>query len=75
MAEKTLRLVFQDEMNEKRNVTISVHQSDDTIGAGIIKSAMNVIYANKGIFSLDIGTPKAAAFVTPLSLAYVDISE
>jgi len=74
MAEKTLRLVFENAMDTKKNVTISVPLSDDTKSASDIRSAMNVINANKEIFSLDIGEPKSAAFVTPLSLTPVDIS-
>ena len=74
MAEKTLRLVFENALDAEKNVTISVLQSDDTKSASDIKSAMNVVYANRQIFSLDIGEPKSAAFVTPLSLTQVDIS-
>ena len=74
MAEKTLRLTFDNASDTKKSVTISVPLSEDTKSATDIKSAMNVIYANKDIFSLDIGAPKSAAFVTPLSLTYVDIS-
>jgi len=74
MAERSLRLVFENAIDEKRNVTITVPLSDDTIGALKIKSVMDVIYNNKEIFSLDIGMPKSAAFVTPLCLTRVDIS-
>jgi len=74
MAERTLRLIFENALNDKKNVTISVPLSDDTKSPESIKTAMDTIYANKGIFSLDIGAPKSAAFVTPLSLTYVDIS-
>ena len=74
MAERTLRLIFENAENPAKNVTISIPQSDDTKSASAISSAMDVIYANKDIFSLDIGTPKAAAFVTPLSLTHVNIS-
>ena len=73
MAEKTLRLIFENAENENKTVTISVPLSDDTKSGAEIGTAMGIIYANKGIFSLDIGTPKSAAFVTPLSLTYVDI--
>ena len=74
MAEKTLRLVFENALNDKKNVTISVPLCDDTNSAASIKSAMDVIYANREIFSLDIGDVKSAAFVTPLSLVPVNIS-
>ena len=74
MAARSLRLVFENAADAKKNVTITIPQCDDTKAAQDIKSAMEVIYNNKGIFSLDIGTPKSAAFVTPLSLTQVDIS-
>ena len=73
MAEKTLRLVFENALDTKKNVTISVLQSDDTKSAQDIRSAMNVVYANRDIFSLDIGEPKSAAFVTPQSLTQINI--
>jgi len=75
MAERTLRLIFENALNENKNVTISVPLSDDTKTGAAVRSAMDVIFTNKEIFSLDIGTPKAAAFVTPASLTYVDIDE
>lgn len=74
MAERSLRLVFENALDAKKNVTITIPQSDDTKAAQDIRYAMDVIYNNKDIFSLDIGTPKSAAFVTPLSLTQVDIS-
>jgi len=74
MAERSLRLVFENAINAQRNVTITIPLCDDTKGAADIKSVMDVIYANKDIFSLDIGMPKSAAFVTPLSLTHVNIS-
>jgi hypothetical protein len=74
MAERSLRLVFENAQDAKKNVTITIPQSDDTKGAQDIKSVMDVIYENKEIFSLDIGMPKSAAFVTPISLTQVDIS-
>ena len=74
MAERTLRLIFENAENPTKNVTISVPRSDDTKSGSVIRAAMDVIYANNDIFSLEIGQPKAAAFVTPLSLTHVDIS-
>jgi hypothetical protein len=74
MAERSLRLVFENAVDTKKSVTITIPLSDDTKGAQDIKSVMDVIYYNKDIFSLDIGMPKSAAFVTPLSLTKVDIS-
>jgi hypothetical protein len=74
MAERSLRLVFENALNDKKNVTITIPLSDDTREAQDIKSVMDVIYVNKEIFSLDLGMPKSAAFVTPLSLTQVDIS-
>ena len=74
MAEKTLRLVFENALDTKKNVTISVSQSDDTKSASDIRSAMNIVYANREIFNLDIGEPKSAAFITPQSLAQIDIN-
>ena len=73
MAERSLRLVFENALNAKKNVTITIPQVDDTKAPYDIKSAMDVIYNNKEIFSLDIGAPKSAAFVTPLSLTQIDI--
>jgi len=75
MAERTLRLIFENPADNKKTVTISVPLCDDTKTAASIRTAMNTIYANKAIFNTDIGTPKSAAFVTPLSLTVVDISE
>jgi hypothetical protein len=74
MAERSLRLVFENALDAKKNVTITIPQSDDTKVAQNIKSVMYVIYDNRDIFSLDIGMPKSAAFVTPLSLTQVDIN-
>ena len=75
MAERTLRLIFENSQDEKKTVTISVPLADDTKSAAAIKSAMQAIYNNKGIFGLDIGDIKAAAFVTPQQLDHVDLSE
>ena len=74
MAEKTLRLIFENASNENKTVTISVPLSDDTKTGAEIGAVMGIIYANKGIFDLDMGMPKSAAFVTPLSLTVVDIN-
>ena len=74
MAERSLRLVFENSMDEKRSVTITIPQSDDTKAAADIKNTMDVIYENRDIFTLDLGMPKSAAFVTPLSLTQVDIN-
>jgi hypothetical protein len=74
MAERSLRLVFENALNTTKNVTITIPLSDDTKSAQDIRSAMDAIYNNKDIFSLDIGTPKSAAFVTPLSLTQVNIN-
>ena len=74
MAERSLRLVFENSQDVKKNVTITIPLSDDTKAAQDIKSVMDVIYENREIFSLDIGIPKSAAFVTPISLTHVDIS-
>jgi len=73
MAEKTLRLIFQNSENDTKNVTISVPLCDDTKTGAQIKTAMDVIYTNKAIFDLDLGAPRSAAFVTPLALSYVDL--
>jgi hypothetical protein len=74
MAERSLRLVFENALNATKNVTITIPLSDDTKSAQEIKSVMDVIFNNKDIFSLDIGAPKSAAFVTPLSLTQVNIN-
>ena len=73
MAERTLRLIFENSENDKKTVTISVPLADDTKTGANIKAAMDVIYGNKEIFSLDIGPVKAAAFVTPQQLDYVEL--
>ena len=75
MAEKTLRLIFENTTNDKKSVMIPVPLCDDTKSGGSIRTSMDAIHANKGIFSLDMGSPKAAAFVTPMVLTYVDINE
>jgi len=74
MAERSLRLVFENSVNAQRNVTITIPLCDDTKGAADIKSVMDVIYENRDIFSLDLGMPKSAAFVTPLSLMHININ-
>jgi len=73
MAERTLRLIFENAQDPNKKVNLSVPLADDTKTGVEIKAAMDIIYANKGIFNLDIGDIKAAAFVTPMSLTPVDI--
>ena len=75
MAEKTLRLIFENASIENKNVMIPVPLSDDTKTGGSIRGVMDIVCSNKGIFNLDLGSPKAAAFVTPMVLTYVDIDE
>ena len=75
MAEKTLRLIFENASNDTKSVTISVPLCDETKSGASIKGAMDIVHANKSIFDLDMGLPKAAAFVTPMVLTYVDIDE
>ena len=74
MAERTLRLIFENSQVPDKTVTITVPLADDTKSPESIKDAMDVIRANRGIFTLDIGDPKAAAFVTPMQLDWVDIA-
>ena len=75
MAERTLRLIFENSNTPSKTVTISVPLADDTKNGADVKAAMDAIYANRNIFNLDLGAVKSAAFVTPLHLDYVDFED
>lgn len=74
MAEKTLRLIFADSSRIGKEVVINIPKCDDTLTGIMIKAAMDTICDNKEVFALDIGDPKAAKFITPVSYTNVALA-
>lgn len=73
MAEKTLRMIFENAAVPGKEVVISIPKCDDTKTGATIKAAMQTIYDNKEVFAIDVGNLKAAKFVTPMSLTDVTL--
>lgn len=73
MAERALRLIYDDSVRAGKTVMIRIPKCDDTVDGGVVRAAMNAIYDNKEVFDLDIGAVKRAEFVTPMELTPVNI--
>lgn len=66
-----LTLKFKDDSDE--DMTVSYSDAKTTCGAGAVKSLMQSMIANKGIFTPQPTTMKSAAFVTTTTTE-VDLS-
>lgn len=65
MAERRLRLTFENALDPMKEVHLSIPRADDTKSGAIVKAAMEAISDNYEMWTLDIGAAKKAAFVTP----------
>lgn len=73
MAEKTLRLFFENSTDSEKTVFINIPLADDQKMPIEVKPVMEVIYAKRDIFNLDIGPISKAGFVNPQTIQYLTL--
>lgn len=73
MAERALRMTYEDSSRVGKTLTLRINKCDDTVAGSVVRLAMQAICDNKEVFALDIGDIKKAEFITPMILTPVDL--